>query len=316
METNHYQIFFRIFFVLVPLLFAPLAIGVINKTKAFFAGRKGVRVLQLYYDIFKLLKKEHVYSESSNFILRMAPLTSLALTVIAMFFLPLGAYSSPFAFAGDIVLFFYLLATARFLTVLAALETASSFEGMGASREMQFSALAEGTLFTILTFLVLRSMNFDLSSILLKNGLELNPAAAGAAPLFLAGIAFFILLLCENCRVPFDDPETHLELTMIHEAMVLDYGGPDLAVIFYGAALKFWLFATFFTALFMPVEFVGTLTGICFMFAGVFVTAVITGIVESCMARSRFLKLPQLLTGSAVLAVVAILLQIFFGGGQ
>ena len=102
METNHYQIFFRIFFVLVPLLFAPLAIGVINKTKAFFAGRKGVRVLQLYYDIFKLLKKEHVYSESSNFILRMAPLTSLALTVIAMFFLPLGAYSSPFAFAGDI----------------------------------------------------------------------------------------------------------------------------------------------------------------------------------------------------------------------
>lgn len=315
METNHYQIFFRIFFVLVPLLFAPLAIGVINKTKAFFAGRKGVRVLQLYYDIFKLLKKEHVYSESSNFILRIAPLASLAFTIIAMLFLPLGAYSSPFAFAGDIVLFFYLLATARFLTVLAALETASSFEGMGASREMQFSALAEGTLFTILTFLVLRSMNFDLSSILLKNGIELK-SIAGAAPLFLVGIAFFILLLCENCRVPFDDPETHLELTMIHEAMVLDYGGPDLAVIFYGASLKFWLFATFFTTLFIPVEYVGTFTGICFAFAGVFVTAVITGIVESCMARSRFLKLPQLLTGAAVLAVVGILLQIFFGGGQ
>ena len=296
------------------LLLAPLSIGFINKTKAFFAGRKGVSIFQLYFDIFKLLKKEHIYSSSSTWILRAAPLASLGLLFGAFLFLPQGSFVSPLAFTGDVIFFFYLLGTSRFLTVLAALETGSSFEGMGASREVQFSALAEGTLFAILACLVFRCGEPALTAVLSKNCLQIQ-SLAFLAPILLVAGAFFLVLLCENCRVPFDDPETHLELTMIHEAMVLDYGGPDLAAIFYGAALKFYLFASFFVMLLMPGEFYGTWQGAVLSVAGVFFVSILTGIVESCMARSRFLKLPQLLTSSAVLAVIAIILQYFFQGG-
>lgn len=306
-----------IFFILsaaASLVLAPLSIGFINKTKAFFAGRKGVSVLQLYFDIFKLIRKERVHSSTSNWILQIAPLASLGLIFMAFLFMPLGSFSSPLSFTGDVIFFFYLLGTSRFLTVLAALETGSSFEGMGASREVQFSALAEGTLFAILGCLALRSGEAGLTAILCKNSLQFHFLPV-LAPLLLVAGAFYLLLLCENCRVPFDDPETHLELTMIHEAMILDYGGADLAAILYGAALKFYLFASFFVMLLMPDIYYGTWMGAILAIAGVFIVSILTGIVESCMARSRFLKVPQLLTSSAVLAVLAIILQCFFQGG-
>lgn len=299
---------------LLSLLLAPLLPGIINRVKAFFAGRRGPSFFQLYYDIAKLLKKGCVYSSTSTRILRLTPAAGLAALLAGVLLMPFGMNSSPVAFTGDILLFIYLLGFSRISGVLAALDTGSSFEGMGASREMQFSALAEGAFLAVTGFLVILTGKFSLTETL--NGFTFGAWSYSGTAMLLIAAAFFLVMLAEACRVPFDDPETHLELTMIHEAMVLDYGGPDLAVIFYGASLKFWLFATFFTTLFIPVEYVGTFTGICFAFAGVFVTAVITGIVESCMARSRFLKLPQLLTGSAVLAVVAIFLQIFFGGGQ
>ncbi|MBR2364295.1 MAG: NADH-quinone oxidoreductase subunit H [Lentisphaeria bacterium] len=298
----------------VSFLLAPLMMGVINKTKAFFAGRKGVSIFQLYFDIFKLMKKERVYSTSSNWILRIAPASTMGLTILALLFLPLGTFRSPLSFTGDVILFFYFLGTARFLTVLAALETGSSFEGMGASREVQFSALAEGTLFAVLGCLALRCGDPGLSGILQKNSLQLSSLAT-LAPLVLVAGAFYIILLCENSRLPFDDPETHLELTMIHEAMVLDYGGADLAAVFYAAALKFYLFASFLVMLLLPEDCYRTITGAVLAVAGVFVIAVITGIVESCMARSRFLKLPQLLAGATVLAALAIILQCFLQGG-
>ncbi|MBQ9804538.1 MAG: NADH-quinone oxidoreductase subunit H [Lentisphaeria bacterium] len=304
---------FTVFYA-ASLLLCPLLAGVINKVKAFFAGRRGVRVLQLYCDIFKLLKKERVHSRSASWLLPLAPVATLALTMGALLFLPLGTAGSPLGFAGDAVLFFYLLATARFLTVLAALETGSSFEGMGASREVQFAALAEGTVFAMLALLAMVSGSVDLAGMLSIAVIE--PASwMHTAAAVLAAAAFFIVLLCENCRVPFDDPETHLELTMIHEAMVLDYGGPDLAAVFYGAVLKLWLFAVFFVSMLLPGALLDSWQGMIYLTGGVFVTAAVVGIVESSMARSRFLKVPQLLAGATVMVLVAVMLWIFFAGG-
>ncbi len=299
---------------LAALLFSPLLIGIINKVKAFFAGRHGIRVLQLYFDIFKLLKKERVHSESANWILAVSPLANIAFLMTAMLFLPLGLTISPAGFAGDAVVFFYLLATARFMTVLAALDTGSSFEGMGASREVQFSALAEGTVFVLLGMLAMQSCSLELSGMLHGAGAYFD-TWTGTAGICLAAAAFFIILLCENCRVPFDDPETHLELTMIHEAMVLDYAGPDLAAVFYGAALKLWIFASFLVAMVVPEDYFFSDGGVFIYFGGVALTAVLVGITESIMARSRFLKLPQLLTGATILAALAVVLHIFIGRG-
>ena len=306
--------FFFILSAAASLVLAPLSIGFINKTKAFFAGRKGVSVLQLYFDIFKLVRKERVHSCTSNWILQIAPLASLGLIFMAFLFMPLGSFSSPLSFTGDVIFFFYLLGTSRFLTVLAALETGSSFEGMGASREVQFSALAEGTLFAILGCLALRSGEAGLTAILCKNSLQFHFLPV-LAPLLLVAGAFYLLLLCENCRVPFDDPETHLELTMIHEAMILDYSGTDLAAILYASSLKLWIFAAFITSMLIPPGVFALWQETALFFGGVILIAVLTGIVESSMARFRFLKVPPLLIAAAIMPVLAILICLFFLNG-
>ena len=306
------MIFWTISF-LAALVLAPMLPGIINKVKAFFAGRKGPSVFQLYYDILKLLKKDVVYSTTAGFLLKAAPGIALAATVMAACYLPFGMKCSPVAFAGDMFFFFYLLGIARFATVLGALDTGSSFEGMGASREVQFSALAEMAIFGGLGFLVLLTREFSLSAMLA--GSELAVKNGHLTSVLLIAFAFFIILLVENCRVPFDDPDTHLELTMIHEAMILDYGGPDLAMIFYGAALKLYLFASLIVMLILP-EAVGTsFCGILITIAGVFVVTILVGIVESGMARFRFLKVPQMLAGALGAVILAVVCLLFFEKG-
>ena len=151
--------------LLAALVLSPLLIGIISKTKAFFAGRKGPRLLQLYYDLNKLLKKSAVYSTSSGAVFKLAPWGTLAATVLMLFLLPAGCIVSPVAFAGDLVLFIYLAGIGRMLTVLAAMETASAFEGMGSSRVCQFSMLAEGVLLTVLAALVIGGMLGELIDI-------------------------------------------------------------------------------------------------------------------------------------------------------
>jgi formate hydrogenlyase subunit 4 len=295
------------------LVLSPLLFGIINKVKAFFAGRKGPSFFQLYYDIFKLLKKDAVYSQTAGILLKSAPCISLMATVAAGLFLPFGMRLSPASFCGDIFFFFYLLGTARFVTVLGALDTGSSFEGMGASREVQFSALAEAAVFGCLGFLVLVTGKFSLAEML--TGAELAVENGHLTSVLLVAFAFFIILLSENCRVPFDDPDTHLELTMIHEAMILDYGGPDLAIIFYGAALKLYLFASLLVMLILPATVGASFCGVLFTVAGVFVVAVLVGIVESCMARFRFLKVPQMLMGALGAALLAMVCLLVFEKG-
>jgi formate hydrogenlyase subunit 4 len=287
---------------------APLMLGIINRVKAKFAGRRGQPLLQLYYDLFKLLRKGSVYSRSTSLVLRAAPAVSLACMFLATLLLPWGGLRAPAAFAGDIILLAYLLGLARFVTVLAALDTGSAFEGMGASREVQFGALAEPSLFLGLLVLVLQSGALSLSSIM--SGLSATTWQTSGVLLILVACSWFVLLLTENSRIPIDDPNTHLELTMIHEVMVLDYSGPDFAYILYGASLKLWVFATLVVNLLVPAQSLPIWGQIPLFLLGIGIIAVLVGVVESILARLRLHQVPKILIGSAALSVIALIVKL------
>ena len=293
--------------VLTALLLAPLLPGVINRTKAVVAGRRGPPVCQLYYDLWKLLRKGAVYSRTTSWVFRFAPCVTLAAMLICLLLLPAPGVAAPVACNGSMFILIGLLALARFFTVVAALDTGSSFEGMGGSREVQFAALAEPAVLLVLAALARASGTFSLGGMFLGVAPKLWQAAAPAVGLL--AVALMIVLLAENCRIPFDDPNTHLELTMIHEVMVLDYGGPDLAFIFYGAAIKLWLFGALLVNLLIPWPPEGQpLAGAGLLFGGQLVMAVVVGLVESAMARLRLLKVPQLLLGASALAALGLVL--------
>jgi formate hydrogenlyase subunit 4 len=239
----------------------------------------------------------------------------------ALTILPLGGAPAPFHFTCDLIFMAYLLGLMRFFTVAAALDTGSAFEGMGASREVQFSVLAEPTLLLSLAAVSLvgpqvaaRSPgnleHLSLSGI--YSGITLSVwLHAGTVLLLIAG-ALLVVLLTENSRIPVDDPNTHLELTMIHEVMVLDHSGPDFAMIFYGAALKLWIMSALLAGVLVPVRTGRPLLDAAAAIGGIFVVAVVIGIIESSMARLRLLRVPQLLTGAGAFAVLALLL-VFWG---
>ena len=290
----------------VVLCFAPIMPGAANKTKSFLTGRRGAPVLQLYFDLWKLVRKGTVYSRTTTWVFRAAPVVVLASLIAALLFLPLDGRSAPAHFTGDLVAFAALLALGRFALVLAGLDTGSSFEGMGASREVTVATFAEPALFLCLIALVLATGELTLSGML---GAPLATAwPHAAASLTLVGLSLFVLLLAENSRVPVDDPGTHLELTMIHEVIVLDHSGPDLALILYGSALKLTLFGALVVCLFAPRPSLTPAAAIASLLAGLVLVAVIIGIVESVMARLRMTRIPQLLVGAAALATLGIIL--------
>jgi len=290
----------------VALLFPPLLLGVIGKTKAAFAGRVGAPYLQPYFDLIKLFRKGSVFSETTTWVFRAGPLITLSATLVAVLLIPLGRHAAPLSFSGDLVLFAYLFGLSRFFTTIAALDTGSSFEGMGAAREVTFSCLAEPTLFFSLITLARISKSLSLSTILTHP----TPAiwlTAGASMLLLVG-ALFITLLAENCRIPFDDPNTHLELTMIHEVMVLDHSGPAFGIILYGAALKLFVLGAVFVNIAFPVATGNALVDWGIFIVAMLVLAVAIGVVESVMARLRLVRIPQLLVGATILSAFAMLL--------
>src|SRR5512144_2855939 len=233
--------------MLAGLVWAALLLGIINRTKAVFAGRHGAPVLQLYHDLAKLLRKGAVYSRTTTWVFRAGPVIGLAAVAAAGLLLAMGGAPAAISFAGDFVLYAYLLGLARFFTALAALDTGSAFEGMGAAREVTFASLAEPALFLCLLVLARATGSLSLSGML---GPALPGAWGSAGPaLLLAAISLFVIALAENSRIPVDDPNTHLELTMIHELMVLDHGRPDLAFILYGASLKLFPFGAILSRL-------------------------------------------------------------------
>lgn len=291
--------------VVLVMLLAPLVIGIINRTKSIVGGRKGPPLLQAYYDIAKLLRKNTVLSDTTTWLFLAGPVVSIATAVVAALFLPFGNYRSVISFSGDMLVFIYLFALARFFVASAAMDTGSAFEGMGASREVTFSALAEPALLFGLLALARASGSLNLSGMLGHNGTSIWDRASASAVLVL--ISWFIVLLAENSRVPIDDPNTHLELTMIHEVMVLDHSGPAFGMILYGAALKLTLFCSLVSALLLPLgrqPLLNLLAGI----AGIFAVAIAVGLVESMMARLRLVRVPQLLITATLLAAFAVIL--------
>jgi formate hydrogenlyase subunit 4 len=290
--------------ILVPLALAPLLPGVVSRTKALFAGRQGPPLLQLYFDLAKLLRKGAVYSTTTTWLFRAGPVVSLACVLAGLALVPAAGRFAVVSFPGDFVLLAYLLALGRFATVVAALDTGSSFEGMGASREVQFAALAEPVLLLGLLTLAREAGSLSLAAMLRVGGPLLPEVLLVAA-------ALAIVLLSENARVPFDDPNTHLELTMIHEVMVLDHGGPDLAFVLYGSALKLWLWSALLVGVLLPAALAtGAVSAALAVVAGVLLVAVGIGVVESVLARARLVRVPQLLATALVLAAVAFILGV------
>jgi formate hydrogenlyase subunit 4 len=293
---------------LAACLLAPLLSGVINRIKALFAGRRGQPLLQGYYDLARLLRKATVYSQTTTLVFRLAPALILAAMLLAVCLIPWGNQRAPLSFTGDFILLAYLLGMVRFVTVLAALDTGSSFEGMGASREVQFAALAEPTFFLGMLLLAIQSGTAGLSDMALT--INLTAWRSTPATLFLLVCAWLILLLAENARIPVDDPNTHLELTMIHEVMILDYSGPDLGMIQYAAALKLWLFSALITNLAMPLRPDNGWLQMGLFLGGTLLVAVVVGVIESVMARLRLSLVPKLLVSSGALVGTALIMRL------
>lgn len=288
------------------LALSPLLPGVINRVKALFAGRRGPPLLQAYFDLWKLFRKGATYSRTTTWVFRAGPIVNLACLVAALAVLPLGPVSAPLPFEGDLLLLAYLLGLGRFFTVVAALDVGSSFEGMGASRETQFAVFAEPALLIGLAALARTAQSLSLSPMLAGMSALADSGAWPMRVLLFGG--FFILYLAENCRIPVDDPNTHLELTMIHEVMVLDHGSVDFGYVQWGAALKLWVLGALLVGIVWPCASGRPESDLLFGVAGMLGLAVATGIVESILARARLVRVPQLLVGAGVLCALGLLL--------
>ncbi len=290
--------------IVSPLFF----IGLINKVKAIWAGRKGPPLLQPYYDFFKLLGKGEVISRTTSFVFKIAPSVNVAAVLFALMIVPMPIVGSAVHFEGDFVLFAYVLSLAKFLTVIAALDTGSSFEGIGASREVTYSTILETAFFVVIGSLALLTHHVSFDTIFAAVGMT-----SGFTPLIkiLLVLSLFIMLLAEGSRVPVDDPNTHLELTMIHEVMVLDYSGPDLAYIQYAVALKMTIIAVLIADLLVPayLVFMPAMTVFLLILVLVFISV---GAVESLIARSRISHIPQFLFLMTTLSLTAFAAAAFF----
>ena len=288
------------------LLFVPfLMLGVIKKTKAFWAGRKGVNLLQPLWDFIKLMKKDTVYSATTSWLFRFAPMIMLGTTLFAALFVPLvngfAIINIQFAF----IIFAYVLALGKFFSLLSALDTGSSFEGMGASRETCFSTIVEPAFFIAMASVAALSQNYSFLN--LKTILS-NAGVYGYLIITLLAFTLFVMLLIETCRVPVDDPTTHLELTMIHEVMILDNSGQDLGLITWASSIKLFLFEALIANLFLPLGLNEILSVVLFL-ALTTLISILVGTIESAMARFRMTHVFEFifimtLTALLVLALV------------
>ena len=298
--------------ILILLIVPFLMVGVIKKTKAFWAGRKGVSIWQPLWDFLRLMKKDSVISETTSWVFKFAPIVGFASVIFAALFVPLASgravINIPFAF----VVFSYVLGFGKFFSLIAALDTGSSFEGLGASREACFSTIVEPAFFIGMASIAALSQNYTFDSFKL---ILSNAGGYGFLIIVLAVITLFIMLLIEGCRVPVDDPTTHLELTMIHEVMILDNSGVDLGMITWGSAIKMLLFEALIANLIIPASMTGWAALLAFL-AIVFILAVIIGTVESSMARFRMTHVFEFIFIMSITALIMLALVTYrvYGG--
>lgn len=285
--------------VLVSLVFT----GIIIRTKSVTSGRQGPGIFQPMKDIIRLFKKGSVYSQTTSLVFQVAPSIYFASVIMAIMVIPLGGYKGIISFDGDFVFFAYVLGTGKFFSVIAALDTGSSFEGMGASREALFSMFAEPAFFLLMGSFSLLTGYTSFHQIF--TSLHFGSSISYAL-MILATFVLLMIALVENSRMPMDDPKTHLELTMIHEVMILDNSGFDLGLILYGTQLKFAMYGGLVANLFMgsfPLYLtIPIFLGIQILFA------ITVGIIESFMARFRMNHNAQY-----IMALSSVSLLIFLG---
>jgi formate hydrogenlyase subunit 4 len=297
--------------ILLIALGAPLLIGLVRKLKARLQGRRGPRLLQPYADLRKLLAKDVVVSENTSWIFRFTPYLLAAIMLLSALLVPLLTTLTPLGFMGNIILLMYLFLLATFFLALAGLDAGSAFGGMGSSREMIIAALAEPTVMIAIFAIALRVGSTSLDEIVRRGAsdslLLLNPGH------LLAFIAFFIVALAETGRLPVDNPATHLELTMIHEAMILEYSGRHLALVEWAAGMKLLLFLALLANLFFPWGVALTLTpsaiaiAVVVLIVKVGALAVAIALLETAVAKLRLFRVPELLSGSFTLALLAVI---------
>ena len=295
---------------LIVVFGAPLLIGVIRKMKARLQGRRGARIWQPYYDIRKLLIKEAVISETTSWIFRFTPYVVFGTMLLSALIVPVLTTAGPLQSLGNIILLMYVFLLGTFFLALAGLDAGSSFGGMGASREMAVAALAEPTVMIAIFAIALRAGSTGLNEMIGRSVsdplLLLNPGH------LLAFSSFFIVALAETGRLPVDNPSTHLELTMIHEAMILEYSGRYLALIEWASAIKLFLFLTLLGNVFVPwgiavsLEPAALAVGFVALAIKLGVLAVSLAVLETSVAKLRLFRVPELLTGSFMLALLAV----------
>jgi formate hydrogenlyase subunit 4 len=289
---------------------APLLVGFIRRLKARLQGRRGASPLQPYRDLAKLCAKEAVVAENASWIFRATPFLLAAIMLVITLVVPLLVTRPAFGFAGNIVLVIYLLLAGTFFLALAGLDTGSAFGGMGSSREVMVAALAEPTIIVAIFSLALHAGTTNLGGIVEQLAgerlLALHPGHV------LAFLSFFIVALAETGRLPVDNPATHLELTMIHEAMVLEYSGRYLALVEWASSMKLFLLLALLANLFVPWGIPpsgaspGILLGVVALALKLVVLAGLVAVVETLVAKLRLFRVPELLSGSFVLALLSV----------
>ncbi len=284
-------------------IFPFIYVGMINTTKSLWSGKTPPHILQPFFDFIKLIRKGVVISNTTSFIFSISPVIIFTTTLLAAFIAPLAGYQNFISFNGDFILFAYLLALGKFFTIIMALDTGSAFSGMGASREALFGALIEPGFFIIMSNITSFTIDPTFKNVL--SGMSFNSSYLNLLIIILCGMGLFIMLIMEGYRVPIDDPMTHLELTMIHEAMLLDSSGFDLAIINYATAIKMVIFSGIIANMLLPFD-VSTFVYYVIFFLVILILPIIIGTIETFMARYKMKNVPQFLMLLTSVALVVL----------
>lgn len=288
--------------ILIMLIAPFFVIGIIKKTKAFWAGRKGVSIFQTLWDFIRLLKKDQIISSTTSWVFRFAPVVVLATTIFAGLFVPMLCGRSIINIEGAFIIFAYILGLGKFFALISAMDTGSSFEGMGASREACFTTIIEPAFFIILASIIAITGNYTFESVSM---MLQNMGGFGVLISILSVLALFIMLVTECSRVPVDDPTTHLELTMIHEVMILDNSGQDLAVLTWANGIKMVILESLIANFIIPANLGFGLSTLLF-FAILGLLAVVVGTLESGIARFRMSHVFEFIFAMSSFALVVL----------
>ncbi len=288
--------------IILFILTAPLLSGLITKIKNNLRMRKGQSIIQPYYNLAKLFSKDEVISETSSWIFRVAPFVVLSSTLVAAILIPVFIFAAPAYQIGDFLVLVFIFALGRFFLALSALDTASSFGGMGASREMFISSLVEPALCMVIFAISLHFGSTDISSFSGMHAITVSSVVSA--------IALFLIVIAETSRIPIDNQETHLELTMVHEAMVLEYSGRSLALIEVASYVKQMIFFFLIAQLIFPIglplgNFTQMFLWIIWCITRIVIIAITVALVEVSLAKMRLFRVADFLGFAFVLGVIA-----------